>query len=174
MKLLLALFLFLALGQECSAAPDNVVLIGHFSNMQATEDDDPHIVAGYSVHLYRHGKTLFGNLAVATGSLEPAQGRLFDIEFDPSTKKLRFKAKYVTGWQGSKKTGPAGREARELLTFAGKLTNKTLAGRIVVKDGYALNEAGTKIFASMKRTDDDDRPGSFNEWAGYKHLDGGW
>ena len=142
--------------------------------MQATLDDDPHSVAGYSVHLYRQGKTLFGSLAVATGSSEPAQGRLFDIEFDPSTKKLRFKAKYVTGWESSKEAGPAGREARELMTFAGKLTSKALAGRIVLKDGYALNQAGTKIYASMKRTDDDDRPGSLNEWAKFKHLDGGW
>jgi hypothetical protein len=168
-----AVLLVLASAGECVAAPGKVVLIGHFSNMQATGDDDPHIVDGYSVHLYRQEKTLFGNMAAATGSLEPAQGRLFDIEFDPATKKLSFKAKYSTGIEGGKGI-PEQRESRKLMLFSGTLGRKSLKGTVVVKDGYNPARQGTKTFETLKRETHDDKPESMEKWAELKYLDRHW
>ena len=174
MKIILAILFFISLATQGRAATNEVVLIGHFSNMVATQDDDPHIVDGYSVHLYRAGETYFGNLAVATGALEPAQGRLHDIRFDARTKKLRFKSRYVTGWTVDKRSGPSGRESRQLLTFSGKVTRNGLLGLVVLNDGYASNEAGERSFETMKRTGAKYKPKSIEEWAGYKHLDSPW
>jgi hypothetical protein len=174
MKLILSISFLFSVNSVCSAVPSDVVLIGHFSNIQATDDDDPHIVAGYSVHLYRQDNEFFGNVAVATGSLEPAQGRLYGIVFDPLTKKLRFKAKFVAGWAYDKRSGPEGRESRQLMTFSGRLTPKALTGRVVLNDGYDQKEVNEKSFVSMKRLKDAYKPASRETWNGFKHLDAGW
>lgn len=171
MKLFLAILIIFTLVGNSNAAQNEAVLIGHFSNLKVTEDEDPHTVAGYSVSLYRQDKTLFGNMAAATGSLEPAQGRLYDIEFSPATGQLRFKAKYSSGWEYSKQTGPDGRQSRQLMNFSGKLTRSSLVGRVVLKDGYQLGNAGKATLVSMKKTKDDYKPKSLEEWTTYSYLD---
>ncbi len=170
MRSMLALFFLLTLAGHSSAVLRQVVLVGHFSNLEATEDEDPHTVSGYSVHLYREGQTLFGNIAVAVGSQEPAQGRLNNIIYDPRTGTLRFTAEYVSGWTYDKQSGPAGRQARETLTFSGKLSRLGLIGRVLVKDSQLVSK-GRLSQESLRRTTDDYKPESKSEWAGFKHLD---
>jgi hypothetical protein len=165
------ILLLAVLAGNCSASPDQVELVGHFSNITVTNDDDPHQVDGYSVHLYRTGTTLFGNLAAATGSLEPAQGRLFDIVFDPATKKLQFKAKYSSG---SEPNGATARDSRELLIFSGIVQRHRLVGKIILKDGYRLEKRGTVEHVSMKRDRDSFKPESYLKWQGLSFLDQHW
>ncbi len=173
MKKFLAILFSLVLSAGCIAAPSAVVLIGHFSNQVTTEGDDPHIVSGYRISLYQQDKTMFGDIGVATGSLEAAQGRLYDISFDPATKKLSFKAKYSTGMEGGKGI-PEERESRKLMLFSGTLGRKSLSGIVVVKDGYNPARQGTKTSETMKREKYDDKPESFEKWAELEYLDRHW
>jgi hypothetical protein len=142
--------------------------------MKATGDEDPHMESGYSVRLYRQDETLFGSIAAATGSLEPAQGRLYDIEFNSATGQLRFKAKYSSGWEHSKQIGPGGRQKRELIIFSGTVTRRSLTGRVVLKDGYQLTDAGKATRVLMKRNREAYKPKSLEEWATHSFLDPKW
>jgi hypothetical protein len=160
---------------DCPAAPPaQVELVGHFSNIRVSGGEDPHQIDGYAVHLYRRGPMLFGNLSAATGALEPAQGRLFDIEFQPSTKRLHFKVKYSGGSEFNKETGPLGRDSRELLIFTGVLKQKHLIGKIVVKDGYSPEKPGLVQQVSMKKMSTVFKPTSYEEWKQYTFLDNHW
>lgn len=165
-RLLLLLCIFFLTGTG-RAAPGDVHLIGNFSNQKVTHDADPHFISGYSVSLYRRGQMLFGDIGVAVGSPEPVSGRLYDIEFDPASKKLSFKAKYSDGREFSKETGREGRDSRVVLTFTGKVSRKSLAGVIVLQDGYNLEKAGTRSFEVMKREKDDFTTKTFAEWSEY-------
>ncbi len=133
------------------AAASEVELIGHFSNIIVSEGEDPHQVDGFAVHLYRNGTTVFGMLAAANGSLEPSSGRLYDIDFNPVTKKLRFKAKYSMGWESNKATAPEGRASRDQLNFSGTVMKNRLVGTIMLKDGYSPEKQGMVQNISMKR-----------------------
>jgi hypothetical protein len=167
MKVILALVLVFSNAGNCSAGQGAINLIGHFSNIVATADEDPHIVSGFGVKLYQKDKTLFGNVEIGIGSAEAASGRLYDIEFDPLTNQLNFKAKYSSGWEISRQIGPEGRASHVLMIFSGKMTNKSLAGTIVLKDGCNLNAPGTKTHAVMKRIKDRYVPTNLDEWAAY-------
>lgn len=146
-----------------AASPD-VVLVGHFSNIEVTHDDDPHFLSGYDLSLYRKGNVVFGNIGVGTGAPEPAHATLYDVTFDEQKKTLIFKAKYSGGWEYSKETGSAGREARVLLSFSGRISPKSVRGKFNKKDGYNLSAPGTNISAVMKRDSDDYVPESFETW----------
>ena len=169
MQRLLALLFVFSLAGKCGAAPEDVILLGHFSNQKVTHDADPHFISGYSVSLYRIDQNFFGDIGVAVGSAEPAGGQLYDIEFDPVSKKLSFKAKYSGGREFPKGLGPDGRNSRALLTFTGKLSRKSLAGTVVLQDGYSLEKAGAKSYEVMKREKDDYKPRSLVEWGEYRN-----
>ena len=136
MERLTIVLLAAALAGECSARCADVKLLGHFTNFQWTNDEDPHLESGFSVNLFRCQKNLFGEVSVANGSLEPSGGRLYDILFDARTGKLSFKAKYSDGEELSRATGPQGRETRKILSFSGTLSKRLLKGVFVIQDGY--------------------------------------
>lgn len=174
MRIYLLLLLTLWCSPACWAAPEPVELVGHFSSIRVSDGEDPHQIDGFAVHLYRSGSMLFGNLSAATGSLEPAQGRLFDIEFQPSTKRLHFKVKYSGGSESNKETGPLGRDSRELFIFTGVLKQNHLIGKGVVKDGYSPEKPGVVQQVSMKRMATTFKPASYEEWKQYSFLDNHW
>jgi hypothetical protein len=175
MKLIIAIIILFAFSDNCTADAEKIVLIGHFSNQKVSGGEDPHIVSGYTVRLFQADNKLFGEIAVATGSGEPVPGRLYDIEFDPPTKKLRFKAKYSEGREFSKQIGPGGRKSRDLLIFSGRLARNSLAGTVVLKDGYNLQEAGKKSYAVMKRKPEfTSKPDSFEKWVQLRSHDVSW
>jgi hypothetical protein len=164
MKRICATFVLFFLAGACLGGTGDVVLIGHFSNQKVTHDADPHFLSGYGVSLYQSDDSFFGDIGVATGSPEPASGRLYDITYDPKTKKLEFKAKYSGGRRYNKLTGPGGRESRVLLIFSGTITGKALIGTMVVKDGYSPNDLGESIRVVMKRTKEGYKPASMAKW----------
>jgi hypothetical protein len=175
MKKLFAMLWGLLLFSTCSCAvAGEVILIGHYSNQKATTDEDPHIVSGYWISLYRQDDIVFGDIGVATGSLEPVQGRLYDIVFDPVTKNLSFKAKYSRGIEAGKGIPKEGRESHNLMLFSGKLERTAIAGTVVLKDGYNMSRPEKKTFESMKRVKFYYKPASMQQWAAFKNLDMQW
>lgn len=162
------------LAATCHASTEPVVLIGHYSNLKTTNDDDPHTVGGYSVSLYRSAGTIFGEFAAAKGSLETAQGRMHDIKFDAATGRLSFKSKPSLGWVISRDTPLSGTESRVVYEFSGRLTTRKLTGFIVAKDWYAMKKAGRKERVLLVRTEEQNRPESFDKWQRYQYLDRPW
>ena len=146
------------------AAPPEVVLIGHYSNLKISQSYDPHYLSGYGLDLYRKGSVVFGNIHIGIGSPEPAHATLYDVTFDASEKSISFKAKYSSGWQYSKETSAAGRESRVLLTFSGRLTPNSVRGKFNIKDGYKLSAPGTNISVVMKKENNDYVEESFESW----------
>jgi hypothetical protein len=174
MKLILAIFILFAFSNDSTADAGKILLIGHFSNQKVSDGEDPHILSGYSVSLFQLDEVLFGKIGVATGSGEAVPGRLYDIEFDRATKKIRFKAKYSEGYEYSKQIGPGGRPSRKLLIFSGRLAPNSLAGMVILKDGYNLDDAGKKLYVVMKKTKFDYKPDSFEQWVELRSHDVSW
>jgi hypothetical protein len=174
MRMIFAILLAFFVTGKVTAAPGEIVLIGHFSNIKASVDEDPHIESGYAVSLYKQDETLFGKLEVGIGSTEAASGRLYDIEFNPALRRLRFKAKYSSGWEANKMIGSEGRESRKLMIFSGKISSKSLAGDVILKDGYTQNDAGKKTYEVLKRTYSDYKPSDFEEWVKYTSPEATW
>lgn len=174
MKVILQLIIYFSLCCSSPAFAGEVQLLGHYSNQKVSDDSDPHILAGYSVHLYRDDKRIFGSIGIGIGSTEGAPGYMYDIELDPATSKLRFKAKYSEGQEFSKQIGPEGRESRVLLDFSGTLTRNAIVGTVVIKDGYNLREVGKKSHVVLKRTKFDYKPDSFEKWAEFSNRAPKW
>lgn len=168
MKRLFAVIVLALVVGGARANCEPVTLIGSFSNMYWSSDDDPHLISGYEVNLFRCLDRLFGDVGVATGSIEGVSGRMYDIAYDPKSGHLRFKTKYSEGWEGSKEIGPAGREARTFLSFDGKVTKTRLLGTITLRDAYSPTKITKRIFVSMKRSRDRHVPRSEEEWSRYR------
>ena len=134
-RLLIVLLAVVAVG-DCRAACQEVKLVGHYFNTTWTNDEDPHLIDGYEVDLYKCANRLFGEIAIATGTSEAVSARLYDIDLEEGTGRLTFKAKYSSGQEFSKKIGPGGREARSILAFVGTLSRRRLQGIFVVSDAY--------------------------------------
>ena len=151
---------------ECRDA--KIETIGQYHNMETSDGEDPHLVSGYSVRLYRCGKELFGDLEVAVGSTEAVSGQLFDIAYDPKSRHIQFKAKYVSGQEYSKATGPGGREARQLLSFSGVMGPRLLKGTFRRRSAYGPEERIEISHEVMKRARGHDGPKNFAEWESYQ------
>ena len=156
--------LALAIGGNCSAACNNVKLIGHYSNMEWTNDEDPHLVDGYSVSLYKCDTRVFGKISIAVGSPEAVSGQLYDVAFNRRSGKVIFKAKYSDGQEFSKDTGPQGREARTYLSFSGIVSPHALRGVVVLRDAYHGVTSAKAKQQVLKRSDDNDVPKSEEEF----------
>lgn len=164
MRLALIAVLIVLFHTPCRAEPAQVTLIGSFSSLKWTTDEDPHLIDGYSVSLFQSEKTLFGRMVAANGSSEPSQGNLYDIRFDPATGRLQFKCKMSFGWESGPGIPRGGRASRDLLEFSGRIKRGRLAGTMVIKDGYAPDNAATSRKVSMKQDKDNYTPKSFEEW----------
>ena len=164
MKIIAILVSCLVFTCNVYAAPPDVVLVGHFSNLEITHDEDPHFLSGYSLSLYRTGNVVFGNIHAGIGSSETVHGTLYDVTFDERKKTLFFKAKYSEGWESSKEIGIGGRASRVFLSFSGQIASNSLRGTFNKKDGYNLSASGRNISAVMKNTNDDYVEKSFESW----------
>lgn len=175
MSLFIFLVSFCFSAVSCNSTAGEVVSIGYYSSLKATDDEDPHTIEGYSVSLYKSGDLVFGSMAVATGSLEPAQGRLYDVEFDHATRKLSFKSRMSSGQETDPSGSREGRPSREQFEFSGRLSAARLTGTMVIKNGYALNKPGERQRISLKRGEHNSPPASVEKWrSSYKYLDNAW
>lgn len=156
--------LFCAITMVGNAAAQLPVLIGHFSNQKTSGGDDPHILSGYRVNIYRDGREYFGDIGIGVGASEPEKALLYDIKLDQNSKKLRFKAKFSPGLEFRKGIGSDGREARAILVFSGKLNERSLSGTVTLVDGYQPQSSSTRVSIVLKKDDDDYVPETYEEW----------
>ena len=164
MKIIVPLAAFFVCAGSVFAAPSDVTLVGHFTNQKISGGDDPHILSGYSLDLYRKGKIVFGNIHVGIGAEEPAHATLYDVKLDEAKKTLSFKAKYSEGVEITKESGAAGREAKALLSFSGRLLPKSVRGTINKKDENDLLGRSTTTGVVMKKNAGTYVPESFESW----------
>lgn len=139
-------------------------LIGHFSNQKISSGEDPHILSGYRVSIYKQKQTYFGNIGIGVGSSEPKIAVLRDITLEPATKKLQFKAHFSPGHEFGRGIMPDGREARVILYFSGKLRPTSLAGVVRLSSGYRIQLSPEQVSVVMKKAKDDFVPATYEEW----------
>jgi hypothetical protein len=166
------LFAFACCGP--AGASENVQLIGHYSNMKVSHDADPHIVSGHAISLYRTGDEIFGELEAGIGATEAASGRLYDIKFNPATKAISFKGRYLGGREFRKGLPPEGRSRRVLLIFSGKLSRNRLAGMLQLRDGYEDGKAIKSLETVLKRSSIKYTPKSYEVWAAEQTTNPAW
>lgn len=144
----------LALVHSPVFADDHVKLVGHYTNMVVSADEDPHFLSGYNVDLYTRNSVALARLAVAVGSQEPVWATVQEVVFNPRTRKLRFRAEYSDGWEFSKQIGPAGRAARTIFTFSGNVKPRSIVGIVTTRDGYCDDCKPKSEKVILKRTSD--------------------
>lgn len=147
------------------AAEPTPVLIGHFNNQRLSRGEDVHILSGYYVDLYRIGERTFGDANIGVGSTEAASGRLYDIDFNPATKRLSFSAKFTAGWEFGKGIPAAGRPFRVVMKFKGVVGPKALSGIVETRDGYGNDSVSKVTRVKIGRTPDTHVPVSYDHWA---------
>ena len=174
MKCIFALLAFCFTISTAQAAEPSLVLVGHFTNQKISSGDDPHILSGYSVSLYRSGDKLVGNVGIGIGAPEPAKAILYNITIDDKTQKLSFKSKYSAGRDFAKGIGPERRESRIVMSFIGLKTPTSLTGTFTLTDGYCTDKAGSRTRAVLKKTSDDFVPTSYEEWVKLTGLPPAW
>lgn len=159
----------LFIGAACQSHAETKApsLVGHYSNQEWSAGEDPHALSGYTVNLYKQGKLVFGDIGVATGSLEPAQAKLYNVAFDEKAGTITFKAKYSEGVELGRDLPPEGREVKVILTFTGKLDQRRLEGEFVKRDGYPPFPAVGLEQSILLRTKDNFVPRSVEDWKQY-------
>jgi hypothetical protein len=136
MKKILALLLAACI--SLSASAEELVstrLIGHYSNIQAEGNDDPHFVSGYTIALYERNNETLAHVMVAIGSPEPARATIKNLTHDPSNKFLTFTALYSAGLETNYIKAAPDREAFKELSFRGIVVPGLISGKMV-KDFY--------------------------------------
>lgn len=139
-----------------------VTLIGDYFSMEYSDSEEPHAKSGYSLELYKQGNVIFGAIGVADGSLEPSFASIYDAVYNEEQQTISFKAKYSDGMEYTK---DAGREARVLLTFSGKIGKDQIKGTVTKLDWYTHEPREEQVLAVIPKSDGDpDVPKSFEEW----------
>jgi len=151
-----------ASAKPASAPTNTATLIGNYFSIEYSDSDEPHAKSGYSLNLYRQGNIVFGDIAVADGSLEPSHASLYDVVYNEEQKTLSFKAKYSDGMEYTKDVE---REARVLLTFTGKIEKDQIKGTVTKLDGYTHEPREEQELAVIPKSDEEPgTPKSFEEW----------
>lgn len=149
--------------KPASAPASAVTLLGSYFSIEYSDSEEPHALSGYSLDLYKQGKIVFGDIAVANGSLEPSQASIYDVVYNEEQKTISFKAKYSDGTEYEKDVE---REARVLLTFTGKIEKDQIKGTVTKLDGYTHEPREEQELAVIPRSDDGASvPKSFEEWS---------
>jgi len=148
--------------QAASIPAGPVALIGSYFSIEYSDTEEPHAKSGYSLDLYKQGNVVFGEIAVANGSLEPSQASIYDAVYNEEQKTISFKAKYS---DGSEFVGDKERESRVLLTFSGKIGKDQIEGTVTKLDGYTHEPLDKQELAVIPKTEGaPDLPASFEEW----------
>jgi hypothetical protein len=122
--------LLVALAQPLvSALPQSretpVAIVGEYSNMEFTEEH----AYGYTAQLWRQGDRVFGLFEASEGLAgDTPAGMLDEVQFDPRSGALSFKAKLSIGVV----LQPSGRQepSRDLFEFRGTLERTALVGTL--------------------------------------------
>ena len=114
---------------QTQAPAGSLMVLGEFSNMKFTEEH----AYGYTVQLWRQGDQIIGFLQSSEGLAgDTPTGVLEEVQFDPRTQSLSFKAKLTMGVvllaQGRQEP------THDLFEFHGILGRAALAGAIGRRD----------------------------------------
>ena len=136
--------------------------LGEFSNVKYTEEH----AYGAAVELWGADSSVFGLFDFAEGLQgDTPTGLLDDVEFDPGSRRLSFKAKLSLGLHYCARH-PKGVPSRDLFEFSGKLTQERLAGTLVRSD--ALHPEGKpdirRIALAKTAGAPPLEPASYGEW----------
>lgn len=151
-----------ATAKPAKPSAEPVTLIGTYFSIEYSDTDEPHAKSGYALDLYKQGNLVFGEIAVANGSLEVSRASIYDAVYNEEQKTISFKAKYS---DGTEYTGDIEREARILLTFSGKIGKDHVKGTVTKLDWYTREPREEQELAVIPGTErQSDLPKSFEEW----------
>lgn len=144
---------------QCAVAEESPVIpVGEFSNMRATKSGHCY---GYSADFWRYDRTIVGFLYHSEGLCgDSPTGLLEDVNYEPKTGKLSFKAKVSMGcnFNEKKKCVPV----IDLVEFNGKLAKTQLVGTMTWR------EIGKK--KSLKKENVQLKPEAENSMTSYSSL----
>jgi hypothetical protein len=155
----LGMLVFLSLpAQGAPAAP---TVVGTFSNVRTTAEH----AYGYYLQLWSEDGKLIGLLSVMNGLAGDAPaGMLEQVEWNPRTGKLRFRAKLTLGlaYLGPNKQRPS----EDLFVFSGTLSGQAVSG--VMRQFDKLRPSAPPVVerVRLKKRDGDEilHPRSYEEW----------
>ena len=125
-----------------SEAP--VTVLGEFSNRKG---DGEHSW-GYTVALWKHEGRIIGMIFGTNGLMlsgDPPTGLLEDVQYDPKTGRMSFKAKLSVGKYGD------GSMSHDLYLFDGTLTPAKMKGVMTVREAAECEGCGEKIKVVLPR-----------------------
>lgn len=103
-----------------------------FGQFMKVKGDGEHC-SGYDVGLWTQDEKMYGLISVHRGLCgDPPAGRLENVQFDPRTKKLSFKAKVSIGLDYNDDHNYV--PSHDVLEFDGFLTSKRLYGTLKTTD----------------------------------------
>jgi hypothetical protein len=152
-----------ALVPVCLAADTgSVSFVGDFSNIHSTAEHS----YGSSVQLWRQDDKLFGLFYAASGlSGDTPTGQLEDVQYDPATGKLSFKAKLSVGavYMGKGKQEPT----HDIFSFKGSLQNNIITGVLTHEEKHQTKPRPivTRVRLTKSKTSESPLPSStYDEW----------
>ena len=130
-----------------SKAESPVKVIGYFTNVKGDGEHQ----WGYSVMIWKQEDKIYGFISGDDDLRligDPPTGVLENVQFDPKTKRLSFRAKLSTGLIGDKVW------SRDVYEFDGVLTNKKLKGNIKVTNQLCAENCAKPKMITLRYSND--------------------
>ena len=145
-----------------------VIAIGDFSNRKSDGEHE----WGYSVELWKQEDKICGLIAGSSHSRlygDPPTGLLEDVQFDPKTGKMSFRAKLTLGlWSDRDHRNLPSQDVYE---FEGVLTAKKLKGNLLTSNELCDDKCPRREQIELRRSKDSsflmDDYQSYSEWKSY-------
>jgi hypothetical protein len=142
--------MLLLIAAALAQSPRPITFVGEFSNMRYTEEH----AYGYIIQLWREGATVFGLFLASEGlAADTPTGLLDDLQYDPRSGKLSFKAKLTMGLDARNQP------SHDLFEFDGKLGAAAVSG--VLKHGAATERINLR---KLQPDTAFPQPRTYDEW----------
>lgn len=146
------------------SSQSQISIVGTYTNMRHTEEHS----YGYTVELWKQGNRVFGFILASNGLSEDTQtGLLEDVNFEPESGKLSFRAKLTTGLiynNQVKKWIPS----QDILKFSGTLNKDSLTGVLEISDALLSEKSPVrreiKLLFSVAETRQLQTFSSYENW----------
>lgn len=122
-----------------------VKVVGDFTNVKSNGEHQ----WGYSVELWRQGDKIYGLISGSDSSRligDPPTGLLENVQFDPKTGRLSFRAKLTLGLFFGVEP------SRDVYQFEGVLTKKKLLGSLLATNELCPDKCPEKKKISLPRS----------------------
>jgi len=133
-----------------NASANRVRVLGDFERIDHSVPGD---ASGYLLQLWRQGNQIYGLFAVYVGPAgDPPTGILEDIRFDPSARRLSFKARLSTGLTYGR--GYQGSPSRDIFQFKGRLLRNHVTGILIKSNDLFPNDKPKMKRITLRRSAD--------------------